>query len=270
MLVGGGAQAGGGDAGMIQFAGMAHIPGLQAVGGDFGMELQGQGEAADGEGLMGVAFCPGQMERAGGQVKGIAMPVKDGERGREERGEPFGRIEIRRGLERRPADLFSIEAGIDARAEGGGHELRAQADSENGLAGGKALGDEGDFIFEKRVFLVVIDADGTTENDEKVAGRGLRQGEGGLRGVDVLDFKASRAERGFEGAKVFEGYVAEDEGAGSVARHESSLRGDAGVGQGVVLSHPFRQEREKDGARSVAGEIGKNNRRSFDFAALRS
>ena len=30
------------------------------------------------------------MERAGGQVEGVAMPMKDGEAGGEQRGEPIG------------------------------------------------------------------------------------------------------------------------------------------------------------------------------------
>src|SRR5208282_3399579 len=42
-LAGGGAQVGGGDAGMMQLAGVAHVPALEAVGGDLGMELQGEG-----------------------------------------------------------------------------------------------------------------------------------------------------------------------------------------------------------------------------------
>ena len=63
---------------MMQFTGMAHIPGLQAVGGDFGMELKGEGVVSEGEGLLVVTigFC--QVEGAGGEIEGVSMPVEYG------------------------------------------------------------------------------------------------------------------------------------------------------------------------------------------------
>jgi hypothetical protein len=42
------------------------------------MELQCQGEVSEGEGLIGVDFCFCEMERAGGKVEGVSMPVKNG------------------------------------------------------------------------------------------------------------------------------------------------------------------------------------------------
>ena len=85
-------------------------------------------------------------------------------------------------MQREPADLRAIVAGVDASAEGRGHELRAQTNPQNRLARGEALGDEGDLVFEEGIVLVVVDADGAAEDDEEVAGFGLRQGEAGLGG----------------------------------------------------------------------------------------
>jgi hypothetical protein len=72
------AQAGRGDSRMVQFAGVAHIPTLQAFGGDLGMELQCQRAISECKGLIGVDFGLCQVERAGGQIEGVSMPMKDG------------------------------------------------------------------------------------------------------------------------------------------------------------------------------------------------
>ncbi len=56
------------------------------------MELQPQREAVDGEGLMVVEFRSGQMQRAGGKIEGIPMPVKEMKSRREQRGKPCGRL----------------------------------------------------------------------------------------------------------------------------------------------------------------------------------
>ena len=69
MLAGGGAEAGGGDSGVMQLRGVAHVPAFEAVGGDLGMELQGQGEVFDGKGLMGVEFCLARWSAPGGRSK---------------------------------------------------------------------------------------------------------------------------------------------------------------------------------------------------------
>ena len=56
-------------------------------------------------------------------------------------------------------------------------------------------------------------------SQDSACGRGKLASEA----IDVLDLKAADAQRGFEGAKVFEGDVAEDEGAGGGRRHGDSL-----------------------------------------------
>ena len=71
-----------------------------------------------------------------------------------------------------------------------------------------AAGDEGDFVFEEGVIVMVVDADGAAEDYEQVAGVGLRQGEAGLGGVEVFNLEVSGAEGGFKGSQVFKGYVA--------------------------------------------------------------
>ena len=73
---------------------------------------------------------------------------------------------------------------------------------------------------------MVVDADGTAEDDEQVARVGLRQGEVRLGGKDVVDFEASGAEGGFKGSEVFKGYVAERQGAAGRDRHGNSLCDD--------------------------------------------
>ena len=146
VLEGCGAEVGGGDVCMTQFAGVAYVPALQALGGDLGMELQGQGVVSDGEGLVVVEFCFCEVERAGGEIESIAMPVEDGQTGGDKRSEPCGRIGVGGGLERGPADFGAALAGVDARAESRGHELSAETDAEDGFLGFDAAGDEGDFV----------------------------------------------------------------------------------------------------------------------------
>ena len=87
-----------------------------------------------------------------------------------------------------------------------------------GLRAWYAAGDEGDFVFEEGIVLLVVDRDGAAQDDEEIAGLGLGQGKARLGGIHVLDLEIARAERRLEGAKVFKSDVAEDEGArGGVA-----------------------------------------------------
>jgi len=164
VLAGGGAEVGGEDVGVVEFTGVAYIPAFKAFGGDFGMELEGEGVVAEGEGLLVVEFGFCEMDGAGGEIEGVAMPVEDGKAGGDERVEPGRRGGVGCGLERGPADFRAALAGIDARAEGGGHELGAEADAEDGFLGLDAAGDEGDFVFEEWVVVVVVDADGAAED----------------------------------------------------------------------------------------------------------
>jgi hypothetical protein len=78
VLAGGGAEFGGGDGGVVEFAGVAYVPAFEAFCGDFGMELQGEGVASDGEGLVGIKICLGELDGVGGKVEGVAVPVEDG------------------------------------------------------------------------------------------------------------------------------------------------------------------------------------------------
>ena len=80
MFVGGGAEVGGWDVGVVEFAGVAYVPAFEAFGGDFGMELEGQGIFSEGEGLLVVEFGFCEMKRASGKVEGVAVPVKDRKR----------------------------------------------------------------------------------------------------------------------------------------------------------------------------------------------
>ena len=77
-MEGGGAEGGGGDRGVLEFAGVAYIPAFEAFGGDFGMELEGEGRVSEGEGLLVVEFGFCEMEGVGGEIEGVAVPVEDG------------------------------------------------------------------------------------------------------------------------------------------------------------------------------------------------
>ncbi len=57
-------QAGRGDARMVQFTGVAHIPALQAGGGNFGVELQPQREVTYCKRLILIYFRFCKMKRA--------------------------------------------------------------------------------------------------------------------------------------------------------------------------------------------------------------
>ena len=71
-------QAGGRYTGMVQFAGMAHIPAFETDSSDLRVELQCEREIVDCKCLMGIEFCLCQVESAGGKIEGIPMPVEDG------------------------------------------------------------------------------------------------------------------------------------------------------------------------------------------------
>ena len=53
------------DAGMTEFAGVAHVPVLQPSGGDLQVELKREREAAYGKGLVRVLAGGGQVARVG-------------------------------------------------------------------------------------------------------------------------------------------------------------------------------------------------------------
>ena len=69
---------GNGNAGMMQFAGMAHIPAFQVVRVHFGVELQSQRKLSHGKCLVRITVRTGQQECALRQVEGVAVPVEDG------------------------------------------------------------------------------------------------------------------------------------------------------------------------------------------------
>jgi len=188
------------------------------------MELQCQREIFYGESLIGIELCLCQVQRAGRKVECIPMPMKDREAGLEQRSEPCWRRRIRCGYKGRPANLGAMTAGINACAECGGHQLRTQTNSKNWFTRGQPLADAINFILQKRIILLVVNADGAAKDDEKIAGLGLAQGKERRSRQQIFNLKSPLSKRRFEGAEVFKGYVTEDECAARMHLLEKSVR----------------------------------------------
>ena len=109
---------------------MSDEPGFHARRVRLGVELQGQLPASGAEGLMRRHGAGGQQFRSGGQIKGVAVPVQH--RGVLQFGQRPA-LPGRGQLQRAPAD-FLAAPGVNPRAERRGHQLRAQADAQQGAA----------------------------------------------------------------------------------------------------------------------------------------
>ena len=66
-----------------------------------------------------------------------------------------------------PTDLL-LARRIDAGAEHGGEELRAEADADDRLAAGERRLDHREVLFQERVAVDLVDADGRAEHHENI------------------------------------------------------------------------------------------------------
>ena len=113
---------------------------------------------------MGIDFGLGEVEAPGGRSKVSPCQWKTDSPVGEQGSEPGGRVGSWGRAGGGPADLSAVVAGIDASAESGGHELRAETDAEDGFLGLDRRADESDFFFEEGVVVVVVDRDGAAED----------------------------------------------------------------------------------------------------------
>jgi hypothetical protein len=86
-------------------------------------------------------------------------------------------MRVGRSLNRRPTDLLAILAREDPCAQRRGHELRAQANAQGGLAGRQTLADAGDLVLQKRIILLAVNPDRTTKDHKEIARLRLPQGK---------------------------------------------------------------------------------------------
>jgi len=220
-----GAQLRDGDVFLAEFAGMAHVPALQARFGDFGMKLEREGIVFDGECLIFVEFGARQVSRASGQIEGVPVPVEQAKAAGGQWREPGGRGLGSGGLDGEPADLRSARAGptgsgTDAGAEGRGHELGSETDAERRLAREEALADGFDFGGEEGIVSRVADTDGPAHDDEQIATGGLRQREAGIRNINGLDREAAALQLRPQGTEILEGNMGEDDGLKGLCEHK--------------------------------------------------
>ncbi len=157
------------DSALGQLEGVTDIPSLQTVGYNLRVKLESKGKVIYHKCLIFIKICPCQWLCARRQVKGVSMPVKDGQSIVQERRQPTGRMLAACILERLPADFSSMRAGIHLSAGSSGHELRAQADAKERFPGLQPAPDAIDLSHKEGIRLRFINADGTAENDQEMA-----------------------------------------------------------------------------------------------------
>mgnify|MGYP007106198839 CR=1 FL=1 len=227
-VVDGGVGFGGGGEdllfGLNEGGGLEFVPAMMderagGFGRGFEMKLESDDAIADLEGLIGAGGSGGEMDGVGREIEGFTVPVESEGGGWEGEG---GRMLVVDGVDGKPSNFF-LGAGIDAGSEGGGDQLSAEANAEDGFAVGDEAADEGFFVDEPRVDLFVVHAHGSTEEDEKVDGLRMGQGGGLVETGDGVGMVVG-GEPGFDAGGAFEGDVLED-GAGHEVWEVQRFRG---------------------------------------------
>ena len=172
--------------------------GVGGGGGGFEMKLQAD-RGSDLVGLIRAGAAAGQMDRAGRQIEGFAMPMENF--GRIEKAEG-GSIGVREAGDGVPAD-FPFLIGKYARSKGAGKKLGAQANAEKRLAGCVETTDEVLFRRQPRKRRFVVRAHGAAHNDESIDPGGIGQ-TGICEESGMANVAADAPERGFEGTETLE------------------------------------------------------------------
>ena len=131
-----------------EFIGAAVSQVFKGFPGGFQMELKTQDPVAVGEGLVLAGLAPSQVEGPAGQVKGLAVPVKDLGLWRKQLPQVVTGS-LRGALNGKPADL-GLAVLVYLGAENIGDELAPQADAQNGFISLEGLTDEVLFGLEPR------------------------------------------------------------------------------------------------------------------------
>jgi hypothetical protein len=141
----------------------------------------------------------GEAFGAGWELEEVAMPVQDGQSiqvAQRSVAAGFGQFD------RRPADF--LNAGGDARAEGNGHELGAQANAERRRAGCESGAQRLDLRIQKGVEVALIGADRAAEDNQQISRLGLDRPQFVDAGVEVANAVAGNLQRACKGAEVLE------------------------------------------------------------------
>ncbi len=171
------------------------------------MKLHGQHGLAPIKGLVRRQRGGGQQARAFGQVEGVAMPVERGTASQV----PQRRVlpGIRQG-HGRPADFLGL-ARIDARAQGRGDDLRAQADAQRGPHLKHTLTHGVDLGLQPRVKAGVVDTDGAAQHHQQIGPGQGRRVDGLHARVQVLDVEATLGQHGGKDAQILKRQVANNQ-----------------------------------------------------------
>ena len=167
--------------------------------------MEREGVLSPAETLMEADPGPGQQCRILRKIEGVAVPVEH--EGLFRTNVPDRRFIARgRKNERRPAD-FLLAVRIDPGAERAGNELRAEADSERGLIGRKALLEACNLVLKEWIEIILIGADGSTENDEQIRRQKINCAPVSDRRFDITDPPTPRVEKLGQDPKIFKGNV---------------------------------------------------------------
>ena len=150
----------------------------ESLGGDLGVELEGEDAVCEHEALVRAGGAGGEAQGSGGQLEGVPVPVHDFEGGGQE-WEAGARF--RGEFDGKDADL-DMRILDDAGAEGVGEELGAEADPDRGFPGGDVGGDERPLGAQPGMVAVLVDVHRAAHDDEEVHGFG---GGEGLAAVEV-------------------------------------------------------------------------------------
>ena len=164
------------------------------------MKLKSEQRLPVAEGLVS-ANCGGSQEfRAIGKIESVAMPMKYGHASEAPHRTLFACGAKRN---RRPSDLF-CRARINMRTQGAGKKLRAKANSQQGPGKIYALLDNGDFVGEEGIFVLLIHANRAAQDGQQVAIGELGATEIAYSDVAIVDLIAAGSKDRFKGAEVFE------------------------------------------------------------------
>ena len=175
-----------------------------ALRGRLQMELESDRPRAELERLVRAAGAPRQVDGAGGEVEGLAVPVENRRRRREAK--DVAGDDHR--LDRKPADL-ARGVPVDARPQRARDELRAEADPEHRHAAAHGRGDEALLADEPGELALVVDAHRPAHGDHHVDGVRRRRRVAGEESRRV-EARASRLEPGRDARGTFERNVLQD------------------------------------------------------------
>jgi hypothetical protein len=175
---------------------------------DFEMELKAIDGGAVAKSLIGTNPGKGQVNRATGDIEGIAMPLKNLFRALKlgQQRIPFS---LRCGADVIPADFF-FTVGVDIRSERSGDQLRAEADAQHRQIPAHRFFDQFQLGAQMRELIGVVDPHRTAQNHQAVVTVETRLSIGMAREIHVANSKSGAFQQRIQRAENFMGHVLQD------------------------------------------------------------